>query len=104
MIADHLRHGAENAIKGPELAHRAGYATTRDLQQAVHSERNNGGLILSSGAGFFLPSEDDQQAKREIERFIGSLSSRARSTLAVLKTAKHALKRLGSNPLDSETL
>ena len=104
MITDFLRHGAENAIKGPELARRAGYTTTRDMQHAIHIDRENGELILSSGAGFFLPSDDEQQAKREIERFIGSLSSRARSTLAVLKTAKNALKRLGSNPLDSETL
>lgn len=104
MIIDYLRHGEQNAIKAPELARRAGFSTTRDMQHAVHIERDSGELILSSGAGFFLPSEDSNQARREIERFIGSLSSRARSTLSVLKTAKRALKLLGSTPLDSENL
>jgi len=77
-----------------------GFTTTRELQQAVHDERNSGEVILSSGAGFFLPSADEQQARREIERFIASLSSRAINTLGVLKTAKRALRRLGSTPID----
>lgn len=100
MITDHLKHGEENAIKAPQLARALGFTSTRELQQAVHDERDNGGLILSSGNGFFLPSESEVQAKQEIERFISSLSSRAVSTLGVLKTAKRALRRIGSKPLD----
>lgn len=100
MIKDHLEHGEQNAIKAPELARLLGFATTRELQQAVHKERESGAVILSSGTGFFLPSEDEQQAKQEIERFIASLSSRALNTLGVLKTAKRALRRIGSTPLD----
>lgn len=100
MIKDYLKHGEQNAIKAPELACLLGYATTRELQQAIHRERDSGELILSSGAGFFLPSEDERQAKHEINRFIASLSSRALSTLSVLKTAKRAARRLGAKPLD----
>ncbi len=55
---------------------------------------------LIKRAGFFLPSEDKRQARREIERFIASLSSRAINTLGVLKTAKRVLRRLDSTPLD----
>ena len=100
MIKDHLEHGEQNAIKAPELARMLGFTTTRELQQAVHKERENGAVILSSGAGFFLPSEDEQQARDELRRFIASLSSRAVNTLGVLKTAKRVLRRLGSSPLD----
>lgn len=100
MIKDHLKHGEQNAIKAPELTRLLGYATTRELQQAVHREREHGAVILSSGAGFFLPSKDEQQARHEIERFIASLSSRALSTLGVLKTAKRVLRQLGSTPID----
>lgn len=100
MIKDYLKRGEQNAIKATDLARLTGYATTRELQQAIHDERSNGELILSSGAGFFLPSEDKRQARREIERFIASLSSRAINTLGVLKTAKRVLRRLDSTPLD----
>lgn len=100
MIKDHLEHGEQNAIKAPELARMLGFTTTRELQQAIHRERESGAVILSSGAGFFLPSEDEQQAKGELQRFIASLSSRALNTLGVLKTAKRVLRRLGSTPID----
>lgn len=100
MIKDHLEHGEQNAIKAPALARLLGFATTRELQLAIHKERSSGTVILSSGAGFFLPSEDERQARQEIKRFIASLSSRALSTLGVLKAAKRVLRRLGSSPLD----
>ena len=100
MIKDYLKHGEQNAIKAPELARLTGCATTRELQQAIHKERDAGDLILSSGAGFFLPSEDVPTARNEIEHFRASLSSRALSTLAILRTAKRELRQLGSKPLD----
>lgn len=100
MIKDHLEHGEQNAIKATKLALMLGYTTTRELQQAVHKERESGTVILSSGAGFFLQSGYEQQARQEIERFIASSIIRAINTLGVLKTAKRVLRRLGSTPVD----
>lgn len=100
MIKDYLKHGEQNAVKASKLARLIGFATIRELQHAIHKERSSGEVILSSNAGFFLLSEDEQQERQEIERFIASLSSRALSTLGVLKATKSVLRRLGSSPLD----
>ncbi len=100
MIKDYLKLGEQNAIKAPELTRSLGFTTKRELQHAIYKERISGELILSSGAGFFLPCEDEQQARGEIEHYVASLSSRALSTLGVLKATKNVLRRFGSSPLD----
>ena len=100
MIKDYLKHGEQNAVKVPELARLIGFATIRELQHAIHKERSSGELILSCGAGFFLPSEDEQQARQEIDCFIASLSSRALSMLEIMKAAKRVLRQFSSSPLD----
>lgn len=92
MIIDHSKHGGQNAIQATELTQLVGFATML--------ERESGSVILSGGAGFFLPSEDEQVSRGEIERFIASLSGGARSALGVLKAAKRPLRQLAAHPLN----
>ena len=99
MIKYYLKHGEQNAIETPTLTYLLRYAITSELQQAIHKERSNCDEIQSSGAGFFLPSEDAQQTKQKIERHIVFLRSSALSVLREQKDAKHVM-RLGSFLLD----
>ena len=90
IVEQNLFKGAENAISGKDLVKIIGCNTTRRLQVLVSKERQNGALILSSEAGYFLPS-DGIKGRDEIIRFIATYRSMALNTLKVLKSAKQAL-------------
>ena len=92
-IKDVLQCGAENALSTAELLSLTGHANVRRLQAQIADERNRGALILSSAkGGYYLPSDDPEQAKTEIAAYIRTLRGRALSTLKVLKAANRAIK------------
>ena len=87
-----LRPGVANAIPTRELVALAGFRSARELQQQIAREREAGALILSKsgdGGGYFLASTRD-----ELEAFHRTLSARALSTLAALKSTRKALDRI----------
>lgn len=93
LIRDLLPHGEKNAIKSRELLIITGFKTVRELQSEIERERCNGAVILSKahdGGGYFLPS-DGEAGKEELERFIATVSARARHSFRSLKAARRAL-------------
>jgi len=91
-VAGLLRPGAANAIPTERLVELAGFRSARELQAAIAREREAGTLILSKsgdGGGYFLAS-----TREELEAFHRTLSARALSTLAALKSTRKALDRL----------
>lgn len=82
-----LPKGEENAIKAVDLAARLGFNSTRQLQESVARARAEGQMILSSGKGYYLPSND-----KEVQRFIKTMESRALNTLVAIKNARQYLK------------
>ena len=92
IVEQHLPRGRENAIPAKQLAALMGFASVRMLQKEIERERASGAIILSKnedGGGYFKPAYP-----REIERFIHTLSSRARHTFAALESARDELSRL----------
>lgn len=82
-----LPKGEQNAIKAVDLAARLGFNSTRQLQESVARARAEGQMILSSGKGYYLPSND-----KEVQRFIKTMESRALNTLVAIKNARRYLK------------
>ena len=94
FLADDGHFGASNAIHKGALSHLMGYADARALQQAVQQERRHGALILTKShrrGGYYLPSLDPAEARRELVAFIGQLDNRARRTEYAAKSARQAL-------------
>lgn len=90
-VADHLLHGAENAIPTRDLMQLCGFRTARQLQKQIERERATGALILSATTGgYYLPADGDA-GRSEILRYERTLRARAINTLATLKTARQAL-------------
>lgn len=85
-----LSHGEENAIPAAMLAELAGFSNTRDLRKFVEHKRTYT-VILSSDAGYFLPSENPNEAIAEINRFIRRKMTAANS---IRKTTVAALAML----------
>lgn len=94
QIYDLLPVGENNAISRRELMNLTGMRD-RELRLQITAERRAGALILSSvdsvRGGYFRPEPGNAA---ELRRFIVSMSSRGRSTFAVLKAARAALKEL----------
>ena len=61
MIAEILKTGKENAIKGAELAAVTG-DDIRGLRRRVQKEREEGMMICSSAAGYYLPADREELA------------------------------------------
>ncbi len=90
-----LLHGSVNAISTADLVKLSEFNNVRSLQQEIELERSQGALILSksgTGGGYYLPSDDPEEARRELERFVRTLHARAINTLRTLKAAKAALE------------
>lgn len=97
-----IPRGAENAISARELARRVGYRGTRALRLAIERERRAGELILSSGDGYYLPSSDAEQARREIERFVRRTDARMRSNRESVRSAKRFLRRYSNAEIEGQ--
>lgn len=88
-----IPRGTENAISAKELARRVGYRGERALRLAIERERRTGAVILADDNGYYLPSSDAEQARREIERFVRRTDARMRSNRESVRSAKRFLRR-----------
>jgi len=94
-ISDHLGHGAENAVTAATLA-AVTHTTPRELRRLIMDERKRGALILyqpgGRGCGYFLPSLDEEQARREVSEFYNTQAARCRNGFAAIAPAGQFLK------------
>lgn len=94
-ISDYLGHGAENAISAATLAALT-LTTPRELRRLIMDERKGGALILyqpgGRGSGYFLPSLDEEQARREVSEFYNTQAARCRNGFAAIAPARRFLK------------
>lgn len=93
QISDFLGHGRENAISAATLA-TVTHTSPRDLRRRIMQERECGALILYApgGAGYFLPSLDEEQAQREVSEFYRIQAARCRHGFAAIAAAGRFLK------------
>lgn len=90
-IAENLGRGERAAMTAAELVPIFNCASRRELRRQIERERRSGALILASGRGYFLPSNDPEQARDEIARFVGTAERKAVSLLGTLKPARKFL-------------
>jgi hypothetical protein len=87
MIVDLLPRGKENAISTEALLQASGATSVRELRKMVANERKAGEIIASSNSGYFMPAD-----LKEIEEFVRTLDSKARSIMVALQSARKLLK------------
>ena len=87
MIAELLPRGKENAISTAKLCRAVGDVSVRKLRKMVAEERKAGSIILTSKNGYFIPSDIN-----EVEEFLRTLDSKARSIMVALQSARKLLK------------
>lgn len=87
MIVDMLPFGKENAISTADLCNVVGAGSVRELRKMIANERKAGEIIASSNHGYFIPSNI-----KEIEEFVHTLDSKARSIMVALQSARKLLK------------
>ena len=92
LLEKYLRQGEEHAIKADALAALIG-VNKRQIGLFVAKARENGAVILSSGDGYFFPSEGEKGLE-EASHFINSVSKRAANTFYALKSAKRFLSMI----------
>lgn len=90
IVTPLLHPGEENAVSATSLCAILGCAD-RQLRYQVKDERESGLLILSTSAGYFLPSLDSGQAHDEILRCYKRLSSHAFGVFPFLRVLEHHL-------------
>lgn len=89
MIAEILRHGRENALSRREIMEMLDISTDRKFYSILADERKQGAVILS-GCGYYKPSEDEEQARGELETFTRQHRKMAISNFASIKSATQA--------------
>ena len=83
-----LPTGKRNAVSTPELQRIMRFRSVRALRKDIAASRKDGQIICCSpDGGYYLPAN-----REEIREFVAVIESRAISTLAVLKSARAALK------------
>ena len=91
-VFDLLPIGAARAISRRELAALTGLSD-RQLRYKISQERKAGALILSTtegGGGYYRAARAD-----ELRRYVRSMRSRSRETLAVIRAAEQAVEQIG---------
>lgn len=101
QVKKFLLEGEANALPMRELARLTG-VSERQVRKLIERERRAGGLILSSGKGYFLPSPDN--AHSEMRRYIRRVDARMCSNRNAVKRIKQALKELESQDNGQEML
>lgn len=99
-----LHQGEANAIKGNTFRQLAGFNTIRELRREIERERNAGAVILTSGAGYFLPTLDEagqltEQGYRETQRFCATHRAKAEGTRRSAQSAELALEQYRNGQL-----
>lgn len=92
-IVTFLHPGAENATPARDLCRLTGL-NARSLRQAIADERVAGAEILyepGGHGGYFLPSTDPVQARRERNAYYHTMRARAVSTFEGLRPVARAL-------------
>ena len=88
MIIECLPKGKENAISTEALCRATGIDNIRMLRAAVAKERKAGEIIASSSkGGYYIPNN-----AKELEEFVHTLDSKARSIMVALQSARKLLK------------
>lgn len=80
-----IHNGEENAVTARDLAAITGLSV-REITAQIARERQAGAVILSSGKGYFMPSNED-----EILHFIRTMDSRAKQIFLAARSAKAML-------------
>ena len=101
-ISRFLLHGERNAISAADLAKIAGCESTRELRKLIQRERESGTIILIGDGGYYLPSEDRAQLRRELETFEHVFDARCRSNRASVRPVKRLLRQLRRGELDGQ--
>ena len=89
-----LGHGEENAVKADDLVNLLGISSARYLRQMISRERQNAPIIGDFDKGYYLPSDDPEQALRELHHFEASMLKRVKSHHTALTTCKAEIDRL----------
>lgn len=88
MIAEMLPKGKANAISTNDLCILLGIGNIRTLRAMIAEERKEGKIIAScSTGGYYIPTEVE-----EIEEFVRTLDSKARSIMVALQASRKLLK------------
>lgn len=82
-----LPHGKEKAISAEHLCRKIGVKDERALRAQVAISRQAGQLICSGGTGYYIPA-----TRAEVEDFVLRMEAQAKSTFAVLRTARKVLR------------
>lgn len=93
QIADFLGHGAENAVRCADLMQICSFPNKRALRRQVAKEREAGTLIIADNHGYYLPSNNPEQAQQELECYLRTGTQKAISLLRTLKHVRSTLKQ-----------
>lgn len=105
QVRDLLSHGAINAISAANLAKIAGYGdNTRQLRHAITWERQNGAVILSNKAGYYLPSENIQQREAELRAYKRRWDAVLRSNRLNVAAVNQMLKQIDKNEIEGQEM
>lgn len=92
-VAAVLPHGKGSAVPARKLCTLLGISDDRVLRRIIERERASGALILSAKSGYFLPSLDEAEARREVAAFVRRSDARLKSNRASVRAAKRWLRR-----------
>lgn len=101
-VSELLGHGQENALTKREIMQRANIRTDREFYSIIHDERVAGTPILCSGkGGYFLPSREHEQARREMLTFRDRQTKMAKSIFMSIRCVTKALREMfGQQTID----
>lgn len=103
MIMELLQHGRENATSRLDIMNALDISNDRKFYSILADERRQGAVILS-GCGYYLPSEDGEQARQEMIAFNRTQTKRGVANLANTRGTKRALEQIPNQlELDLET-
>ena len=92
VVAPLLGYGRENAIHVDQLSSLLGISDSRYTRELVSREREQGILILSGNEGYYLPSEEKEQAHDEMLSCYRRLLGKATSSFPFLRMLESKLK------------
>ena len=90
------------AIPANDLMKLAGYKNQRSMRVAVDREREQGLLVLASGAGYYRPAAGDRGIA-EIRRFLRRQDARAASNRRTTRRIREYLRAAEKAPLPGQT-
>lgn len=93
MIVELLLHGRENARSRREIMDALNISSDRKFYSILAAERRQGAVIMS-GYGYYLLSEDEEQAREDLERFTRQHRKMAISNFASIKSATQAKREM----------